>query len=86
MGKSYRQTVAKWEKSPKGSRSESMRRDMERKEKALKRSLATMKGMTRGFTLVELLVGIVIIAAILAGISIMGGCGYVGFHFLQKVW
>lgn len=86
MGKSYREQTSKWDKPSKKSNSDSFRRDQERKEKALMRTIGTMKGMTKGFTLVELMAVIVFIVAILAGISFLGGCGYVGLHFLQKVW
>ena len=86
MGKSYREQVSKWDKPSKKNNSDAFRRDQERKEKALMRTLGTMKGMTKGFTLVELFIVIVFIVAILAGISVLGGCGYVGIHFLQKVW
>ena len=88
MGKSYREQVSKWDKPSKKNNSDAFRRDQERKEKALMRTIGTMKGMTKGFTLVELMVVIVFIVAILAGISLLGGCGcgYVGLHFLQKVW
>lgn len=86
MGKSYREQTSKLDKPSKKSNSDAFRRDQERKEKALMRTLGTMKGMTKGFTLVELLIVFAFIVAILVGISILGGCGYVGLHFLQKVW
>lgn len=86
MGKSYRDQTSKWDRPVKKNNSDAFRRDQERKEKALLRTIGTMKGMTKGFTLVELLAVIFFIVAILAGISLLGGCGYVGLHFLQRVW
>lgn len=48
MGKSYREQVSKWEKPSKKNNSDAFRRDQERKEKALMRTIGTMKGMTKG--------------------------------------
>lgn len=48
MGKSYREQVSKWEKPSKKNNSDVFRRDQERKEKALMRTIGTMKGMTKG--------------------------------------
>lgn len=48
MGKSYRQCVDKDQKHSKNNKHESLRRDMERKEKALIRTLETMKDLRKG--------------------------------------
>lgn len=48
MGKSYRQFVDNDQKHSKGNKHESIRRDMERKEKALVRTLETMKEIRKG--------------------------------------
>lgn len=49
MGKSYRQFVDNDQKHSKNNKHESLRRDMERKEKALVRTLETMKDMRKGY-------------------------------------
>ena len=48
MGKSYRQFIDNDQKHSKNNKHESLRRDMERKEKALVRTLATMKDLRKG--------------------------------------
>lgn len=47
MGKSYRDQTSKWDRPVKKSNSDAFRRDQERKEKALLRTIGTMKGMTQ---------------------------------------
>ena len=48
MGKSYRQFIDNDQKQCKNGKHESLRRDMERKEKALIRTLETMKDIRKG--------------------------------------
>ena len=79
MGKSYRHNAEKSEKSFKNGKNDFLRRDMERREKALVRSLETMKTIRKGFTLFELIF-------VMFALSIIGGIGYVLIHFISKFW
>lgn len=86
MGKTYRDNVDTEQKHSKNNKHESLRRDMERKEKALLRTLETMQEIRKGYTIVELFVVIFFILTVGLGLSLMGGFGYVLVHFLQKIW
>jgi hypothetical protein len=49
MGKTYRDNVDTEQKHSKNNKHESLRRDMERKEKALLRTLETMQEIRKGY-------------------------------------